>query len=63
MPAGTPHFPDPGIQHGPFKVLPRTDGLWAVLDTRRAPGEQSLKAFRKKETAEQAAMKWHQEGR
>lgn len=63
MPAGVIHYPDPDIQFGPFRVLPRTDGKWAVTDTRREPGKRTIKAFSKKDVAEQAAKKWHQEGR
>lgn len=63
MPAGLTHFPDPDIRFGHFRVLPRTDGHWAVCDDRRAPGYQTVKTFTKKDTAIKAAEKWHREGR
>jgi hypothetical protein len=63
MPAGVSHFPDPDIQFGHFRVLPRTDGKWAVIDLRRDPGARTIKAFSKKETAVEAAEKWARENR
>lgn len=37
--------PDPMIQHGPFKVLERTDGAFIVFDTRAAPGRGTAALF------------------
>lgn len=36
-------FPDPDIRHGPFRVLPQTDGGYVIEDTRRAPGERVIR--------------------
>ncbi len=62
MPAGARHFPDPGLTYGHFRVLPRTDGKWAVFDDRRKPGESTVKTFRKKGDAIDAAEAWHRLG-
>jgi hypothetical protein len=37
------HYPDPKIEHGPFRVLPRTDGGYVVADSRRPAGDQAVK--------------------
>jgi len=65
MPAGLNHFPDPGLQFGAFRVLPRTDGRWAVCDERRPPGEQTVMTFQGRTgraQAERAAQTWHEQG-
>jgi hypothetical protein len=57
------HHPDPGIEHGNFRVLPRTDGGYVVVDGRRKPGKQTVGGkFRTLEDAAQAALTWHQQG-
>jgi len=33
---------DPGIVHGPFRVLQRTDGLFVVCDTQRPPAHWAV---------------------
>lgn len=38
--------PDPGITHGFFRVLQRTDGPFIVIDTRRPPGDQAVAIHR-----------------
>lgn len=52
-----PTIPDPGVSHGAFRVLQRTDGPYLVLDTRRPPGEQTIAVFppRKGEDPRKAA--------
>lgn len=40
-----PTIPDPGIQHGPFKVLERTDGPFVIFDTRAKPGQGTVEIF------------------
>lgn len=65
MPAGVNHWPDPGIQHGSFRVLPRTDGSFAVVDDRNPPGGQTIMVFtgkHGKRDAERAAKTWHAQG-
>lgn len=62
MPHGI-HFPDPGLEYGHFRILPRTDGLWIVVDSRRAPGKRTVgKPFRTRDQADQAARVWHEAG-
>lgn len=55
-------YPDPGIQHGHFRVLPRTDGQWCVLDDREPPGKQTVMVFKSKEAASVSAADWHRLG-
>jgi hypothetical protein len=63
VPAGVVHHPDPGIAHGAFRVLPRTDGLWVVVDERRPPGYRTVgKPFKSQKAAELAAKTWHAQG-
>lgn len=62
MPAGAAHYPDPGIQHGAFRVLPRTDGTWFVMDDRRPPGEGLVMVFKTKAQAAKAAKAWFEQG-
>ncbi len=57
------HFPDPGIEHGAFRVLPRTSGGYVVVDIRRRPGNQTVgPVFKKLEDAARTAEAWHKEG-
>jgi len=56
-----PHLvlPDPGITHGPFRVLPRADGGFVIMDTRRRLGFQAVgNKFKKLEDAASAAKRW-----
>lgn len=62
MPAGLRHFPDPGIQYGAFRVLRRTDGVFAVVDERRKPGDRTVMLFPKLNEAEAAAKAWFEQG-
>ena len=63
MHAGTGHFPDPEVTFGSFKVLPRTDGLYVVVDTRRKPGNRVVgQPFKKMLDAKEAARTWHEQG-
>ena len=62
MPAGAPHFPDPEVSFGAFRVLPRTDGKWIVYDARRGLGRRTLRVFRKQKEAAEAASLWHRQG-
>lgn len=56
-------YPDPGIEHGSFKVLPCTQGGYWVIDVRRKPGKQAVGAkFRLLEDAARAAKDWHEAG-
>jgi len=57
-----PHYKDPGITHGHFRVLPRTDGLWAVIDEREPPGYQTVMTFKKLEQAAVSAEAWFKQG-
>jgi hypothetical protein len=56
------HFPDPDIIFGAFRVLPRTDGKWAVVDERRPPGERTVHVATKKDHASFVARTWHEQG-
>lgn len=57
------HYADPGIEYGNFRVLPRTDGGFVVIDGRRKPGKQTVgQKFRQLEDAARAAHDWHEEG-
>jgi hypothetical protein len=57
------HYPDPDVQHGAFKVLPRTDGGFVVVDTRRKLGKRTVgEKYRTLEAAAADAKKWHEEG-
>jgi hypothetical protein len=40
-----PTIPDPGIVHGSFRVLQRTDGVYIVVDQRRPPGDRTIARF------------------
>lgn len=65
MPAGVNHYPDPGVSFGAFRVLPRTDGRWAVVDERRPVGNQTVMTFEGKtgrKQAEKAARTWFEQG-
>lgn len=56
-------YPDPGVEHGAFKVLPRTDGGYVVIDTRRRPGKRTVgEKFRTLQEASSHAELWHKEG-
>lgn len=57
------HYPDPDVECGSFRVLPRTDGLYVVIDTRRQPGARTVgKPFKKLKDAIAHAKRWHEEG-
>ena len=62
MTAGKAHFPDPDIQIGAFRVLPRTDGKWAIVDTRRPAGQRTIHVAKSKQDAVTVAQRWHGEG-
>ncbi len=64
MPAGVSHYPDPEVQHGAFRVLPRTDGGFVVVDTRRPPGQRTVgkRKFKTLQDAAHAAKTWHDAG-
>jgi hypothetical protein len=62
MPVGSAHYADPEIRHGAFRVLPRTDGQWAVLDERLPPGQRTIHITPKKVDAEACAKTWHAQG-
>lgn len=62
MPAGLRHFPDPGLQFGAFRVLPRTDGTFAVIDERRPAGDRTVMIFQWLAEAERAAKAWFEQG-
>jgi hypothetical protein len=63
MPAGRPHYPDPGIAHGVFRVLPVTTGGFVVYDPRRAPAKRQVgPVFKRLEDADYAARTWHEQG-
>jgi hypothetical protein len=65
MPAGTTHHADPDIAFGAFRILPRTDGRWAIIDERKPPGYRTVKTFgaKDKHIAIEVAKKWHEDGR
>lgn len=44
-------WPDPLIERGPYKVLPRTDGKFAVVDTRAPFGADAAAVVGSKEDA------------
>lgn len=63
MPAGRPHYPDPSIEYGAFRVLPRTDGGFIVYDHRRRLGSRQVgPKFKTLQQAETAARSWHLAG-
>lgn len=62
MPAGTVHHADPGVSHGVFQVLPRTDGRWIVYDPRRPIAKRTVRVFKTMKDAALAAERWHEEG-
>ncbi len=49
-------WPDPDIRHGHFRVLPRTDGTFAVLDDRLPAGKQTIRVFRSLSAAKECAV-------
>lgn len=56
-------FPDPNVEHGAFRVLPRTDGGYIIVDTRRPPGRQTVgEKFRNIGDAAVTAKTWHDAG-
>ena len=56
-------YRDPELTFGAFRVLPRTDGGYVVVDTRRKPGKQTVGAkFKTLEDAAHAAEQWHGAG-
>jgi hypothetical protein len=57
------HLKDPEVHHGSFRVLPRADGGYVVIDVRRKPGYQTVGGkFPDLKQAAQAAEAWHKEG-
>lgn len=57
------NYPDPGVEFGSFRVLPRTDGGYVIVDVRRAPGKRTVgKKFQKLEEATRVAEEWHKAG-
>ena len=56
-------YPDPDIQHGSFRVFPRTDGGYVIVDERRKPGRRTVGGkFRELKEADRTAAQWHKEG-
>ena len=58
-------YPDPGISHGSFRVLPYAGaaGAFIVVDTRRKPGHQRVgEPFWYLEEAALAARTWNEQG-
>jgi len=56
-------YPDPDVRFGAFRVLPRTDGGYVIVDTRRKPGKQAVgNKFQKLEEASRVAEEWHKAG-
>lgn len=37
----SPLLPDPGVEIGPWRVLPRADGKWILYDERRPLGQRT----------------------
>jgi hypothetical protein len=63
------HYPDPGITHGHFRVLPQTTGGFVIVDDRRAPGEQMIRnkigeviKWHKAADAGEVAKEWDERG-
>lgn len=50
------HYPDPGITHGPFRVLPVTTGGYCVVDTRRPIGKQTVARYKHLDNARYEAI-------
>jgi hypothetical protein len=48
---------DPQIEAGPFRVLPRTDGKFVVVDTRRPLGERTVLVLADLKSAERACQR------
>lgn len=48
---------DPLIVHGPYRVLGRTDGKWALCDERRPAGDRTVNVFASKEEAAREAKR------
>lgn len=44
-------LPDPNLSFGPYRILPRTDGWWAVVDERMPPGARSAAILETKDLA------------
>jgi len=57
-----PHFPDPDVKYGAFRVLPRTDGKYIVVDERLPAGKRIVKVFVQLKAAIFAAQLWHTQG-
>ena len=55
-------YPDPSVEIGAFRVLPRTTGGFVVIDTRRAPGNQTVHWFPTLEFATKTAQSWKDQG-
>lgn len=39
-----PMLPDPGVEIGPWRILPRADGKWILYDERRPLGARTVAA-------------------
>lgn len=52
MPHDVPFYRDPGIEKGPFKILPRTDGSWIIIDSRRPLFEMTVYRSKSREGCE-----------
>jgi hypothetical protein len=64
MPHEVPHFKDPEIEHGHFKVYPFTPGGHIIVDLRRKPGYRRVGKYIWK-TAKEAgdvAKQWFEAG-
>lgn len=47
----SPLLPDPGIEVGPYRILPRADSQWVVYDERLPVGARTVAALPSKEEA------------
>ncbi len=54
---------DPHVAFGPFRVLPRSSGGFAVCDERRAPGAQVVAVTRNLASASAQAKALHEQER
>ncbi len=62
-------FPDPGITHGHFRVLPQTTGGYVIVDDRRPHGDMIVKnkigeiiKWQRADAAGDAAREWNERG-
>lgn len=47
----SPLLPDPGIEVGPYRILPRADSRWVVYDERLPVGARTVAACDSREAA------------